>query len=149
MSWLLTLLRQGLLNDSSLQEEKNFAYASFAFAAVTGFCIGGTALANVIGIPYINKRLSLTNAVSHSSSCFLGYPPYFLFVINNNFILQLLISVFFEIIGNLFLSKYILEETVTNTIKYSKLIQVTEFRSIGILSLGSALVKICLLIIFR
>ena len=44
-------------------EEKNFAYSSFAFAAVTGFCIGGTALANVIGIPYINKRLSLSNAV--------------------------------------------------------------------------------------
>lgn len=44
-------------------EEKNFAYSSFAFAAVTGFCIGGTALANVIGIPYINKRLSLSHAV--------------------------------------------------------------------------------------
>ena len=47
-----------------LAEETNFAYASFAFAAVTGFCIGGTALANVIGIPYINRRLSLSNAVS-------------------------------------------------------------------------------------
>lgn len=44
-------------------EEKNFAYSSFAFAAVTGFCIGGTALANVIGIPYINKRLTLSHAV--------------------------------------------------------------------------------------
>jgi hypothetical protein len=49
----------------NLDEEKNFAYSSFAFAAVTGFCIGGTALANVIGIPYINKRLSLSNAVSY------------------------------------------------------------------------------------
>ena len=46
-----------------MNEEINFAYSSFAFAAVTGFCIGGTALANVIGIPYINKRLSLSNAV--------------------------------------------------------------------------------------
>ena len=50
--------------DIGMLEEKNFAYASFVFAAVTGFCIGGTALANVIGIPYINKRLSLTNSVS-------------------------------------------------------------------------------------
>ena len=46
-----------------MNEETNFAYSSFAFAAVTGFCIGGTALANVIGLPYINKRLSLSNAV--------------------------------------------------------------------------------------
>jgi len=60
MKWLL-----GEVNSySTMLEEKNFAYASFAFAAVTGFCIGGTALANVIGIPYINKRLSLTNSVS-------------------------------------------------------------------------------------
>lgn len=46
-----------------MNEERNFGYCSFAFAAVTGFCIGGTALANVIGLPYINKRLSLSNAV--------------------------------------------------------------------------------------
>ena len=49
---------------NNMFEEENFAYASFAFAAVTGFCIGGTALANVIGIPYINKSLSLTNSVN-------------------------------------------------------------------------------------
>jgi hypothetical protein len=60
IKWLLG----GVDFDSAMLEEKNFAYASFAFAAVTGFCIGGTALANVIGIPYINKRLSLTNSVS-------------------------------------------------------------------------------------
>jgi len=47
-----------------MNEERNFAYTSFAFSAITGVCIGGTALANVIGIPYINKRLSLKNAVS-------------------------------------------------------------------------------------
>ena len=50
---------------NDMNEEKNFAYSSFAFAEVTGFCIGGTALANVIGIPYINKRLSLSNAVTY------------------------------------------------------------------------------------
>ena len=59
IKWLLG----GTNLDVSMLEEKNFGYASFAFAAVTGFCIGGTALANVIGIPYINKRLSLTNSV--------------------------------------------------------------------------------------
>jgi len=53
--------------EDNLDEEKNFAYSSFAFAAVTGFCIGGTALANVIGIPYINKRLSLSNAVNYNA----------------------------------------------------------------------------------
>ena len=81
-------------------EEKNFAYSSFAFAAVTGFCIGGTALANVIGIPYINKRLSLSHA--------------------------LMITVFFEVIGNVFLSKYILEQTVTFTLKYNDIFKYTE-----------------------
>lgn len=63
-------------------DETSFAYASFAFSAVTGFCIGGTALANVIGVPYTSKHLSLTNS--------------------------LLISVTFEAIGNVALSKYIL-----------------------------------------
>ena len=56
---------------SDLNEEMNFAYSSFAFAAVTGFCIGGTALANVIGIPYINKRLSLSNAVKELTTFIL------------------------------------------------------------------------------
>jgi hypothetical protein len=42
---------------------RDFAFCSLAFAAVMGFCIGGTALSNVIGIAYINKRLSLKNSV--------------------------------------------------------------------------------------
>lgn len=42
---------------------KEFAMVSFAFAVVTGFCIGGAALSNVVGIAYTNKRISLRNAV--------------------------------------------------------------------------------------
>jgi len=42
---------------------RDFAYCSFAFSVVTGFCIGGSALANIVGIGYINKRLSLSKAV--------------------------------------------------------------------------------------
>ena len=42
---------------------EDFAWCSFAFTAVSGFCIGGSALANIVGIPYINKLLSLKNCV--------------------------------------------------------------------------------------
>jgi hypothetical protein len=42
---------------------REFAVVSFAFAVVTGFCIGGLALSNVVGIAYVNKRLSLSMAV--------------------------------------------------------------------------------------
>jgi hypothetical protein len=52
--------------------------------------------------------------------------------------------VFFEIIGNLFLSKYILEQTVTHTIKYNEIFKNPEFTSLGILSLGSVLVLLLL-----
>jgi phosphate/sulfate permease len=67
----------------------DFGYTSFVFSAITGFCIGGSALANIIGMGYLNKRLSMTNA--------------------------LIISVVFETIGNLFLSRYILKATITKT----------------------------------
>jgi len=42
---------------------RDFGYCSFAFALVSGFCIGGTALTNIIGIVYVNKRLSLKSCV--------------------------------------------------------------------------------------
>jgi hypothetical protein len=45
--------------DNEINIARDFAYCSFAFAVVTGFCIGGTALANIIGIGYNNKILSL------------------------------------------------------------------------------------------
>jgi hypothetical protein len=43
---------------------RDFGFCSFAFAVISGFCIGGTALTNIIGIVYVNKRLSLTYSVS-------------------------------------------------------------------------------------
>lgn len=52
------------LPEKELFFPRDFAFCSLAFAAVTGFCIGGTALSNVIGIAYINKRLSLKYSVS-------------------------------------------------------------------------------------
>lgn len=36
-----------------------FAYCSFVFAAITGFCIGAISLSNIIGVAYVNKKLSL------------------------------------------------------------------------------------------
>ena len=36
-----------------------FAYCSFVFAVMTGFCIGAISLSNIIGVAYVNKRLSL------------------------------------------------------------------------------------------
>lgn len=63
LTYINSLHSQSVMDGDEMASEKSFAFASFAFAAVTGFCIGGTALANVIGIPYINKRLTLSNAV--------------------------------------------------------------------------------------
>jgi phosphate/sulfate permease len=36
-----------------------FAYCSFVFAIMTGFCIGAISLSNIIGVAYVNKKLSL------------------------------------------------------------------------------------------
>ncbi|CDW80953.1 phosphate permease [Stylonychia lemnae] len=102
-------------------EEENFAYTSFAFAAVTGFCIGGTALANVIGIPYTSKRLSLSNC--------------------------LLISVLFEALGNVILSKFILLQTIKNTINFTQIYGAQNLRKKGFISLGSSLMATCLMMI--
>ena len=36
-----------------------FAYCSFVFAIMTGFCIGAISLSNIIGVAYVNKKLTL------------------------------------------------------------------------------------------
>jgi hypothetical protein len=59
-----------------------FAYGSFIFAIVTGFCIGTLALSNIIGIAYVNKKLSLGELVT--------------------------IAVFFEALGMVTISRYTL-----------------------------------------
>jgi CO dehydrogenase/acetyl-CoA synthase beta subunit len=51
------------LNDVNPNYPREFAVVSFAFSVVTGFCIGGTALSNVVGVSYVNKRLSLSSSV--------------------------------------------------------------------------------------
>jgi hypothetical protein len=60
-----------------------FAYCSFVFALMTGFCIGAISLSNIIGVAYVNKRLSLKQ---------LMY-----------------IAVFFEALGMLLISRYTLK----------------------------------------
>ncbi len=74
---------------------------------MTGFCIGAISLSNIIGIAYINKKLSLSQ---------LMY-----------------IAVVFEAIGMLVISRYTLNETVTKTINFSEL---TNLRK-GFICIGS------------
>lgn len=35
-----------------------FAYCSFVFALMTGFCIGAISLSNIIGVAYVNKKMT-------------------------------------------------------------------------------------------
>ena len=54
-----------------------------------------------------------------------------------------MISVIFEVIGNLFLSKYILIKTINDTINYEAIFNQKEqvYREYGMISLGSSLVR--------
>jgi len=36
-----------------------FAYSSIIFAVFTGFCIGAISLGNIIGVAYVNKKLTM------------------------------------------------------------------------------------------
>ena len=56
-----------------------------------GFCIGSLALSNIIGIAYVNKKLSQGELVA--------------------------IAVIFEAIGMITISRYTMHATVTNTFK--------------------------------
>ena len=56
-----------------------------------------------------------------------------------------MISLFFEVIGNVFLSKYILLKTVSETINYEKIFKSNELRSTGFISLGCALMSSALI----
>ena len=65
------VMAQNFLQESSIGEDPNyskeFAEVSFVFAAVTGFCIGGISLANIVGIVYVKKTLTLFQCVSLTS----------------------------------------------------------------------------------
>jgi phosphate/sulfate permease len=60
-------------------------------------------------------------------------------------LLKLLITVFFEVIGNVFLSKYILVKTVSDTINYQAIFNKPDLISTGFLSLGCALMSSALI----
>jgi phosphate/sulfate permease len=53
--------------------------------------------------------------------------------------------VFFEVIGNVFLSKYILDYTVSETFRYQKIFDSPDLISTGFLSLGCALMSSALI----
>ena len=64
-----------------------FAYCSFVFAILTGFCIGAISLSNIVGIAYIHKKASLTWLLA--TTCF------------------------FEGLGMMTMSRYTLVQTIT------------------------------------
>merc|ERR1712166_1155219 len=68
------------------------AYGSFVFSIVSGVCIGSISLSNIIGIAYVNKKLSIGQLV--------------------------LITCIFEGIGMLAISRFTLETTITKTINF-------------------------------
>ena len=98
-----------------------FAYCSFVFAVMTGFCIGAISLSNIIGVAYINKKLSLKQ---------LMY-----------------ISVVFEALGMLVISRYTLNETITKTLNFNAIDNLRKgFICIGSTQMCSALIMINILI---
>lgn len=98
-----------------------FAYGSFIFAIITGFCIGALALSNIIGIAYVNKKLSLGSLVA--------------------------IAVTFEAIGMVTISRYTLLTTVTSTIKLSAVTNLRRsFIALGSTQMCSAFIMLNVLI---
>jgi phosphate/sulfate permease len=98
-----------------------FAYCSFVFALMTGFCIGAISLSNIIGVAYVNKRLSRTQ---------LMY-----------------IAVFFEALGMMLISRYTLTQTITKTVNFQGITNLrTGFICLGSTQMCSALIMINILI---
>jgi hypothetical protein len=69
------------------------AYGSFVFAIVSGICIGSLTLSNIIGVAYINKKMTIGKL--------------------------LFLTCLFESVGMLAISRFTLDQTLTNTIKFS------------------------------
>ena len=84
-----------------------FAYTSFAFAILTGVCIGAISLSNIIGIAYVNKKAKLAPLVT--------------------------LATIFEAIGMLTMSRFTLDYTVKFTIPVEN---ITNLR-LGFIVLGS------------
>jgi len=84
-----------------------FASGSYVFAVLTGFCIGSLSLANIIGVAYVNKKMSLKTLTA--------------------------IVIVFEAAGMLAISRYTLQRTVRSTINFAG---ITNLRK-GFIVLGS------------
>jgi phosphate/sulfate permease len=98
-----------------------FAYCSFVFAVMTGFCIGAISLGNIIGVAYVNKKLTMREL--------------------------LYIAVVFEAIGMLTISRYTLNQTITQTIDFNSVLNLRKgFICLGSTQMCSSLIMICILI---
>ena len=98
-----------------------FAYCSFVFAILTGFCIGAITLSNIIGIAYIHKKASLS--------------------------WLLVMTCIFEGIGMMSMSRYTLRQTITKTIKFDQIVNLRlGFIVLGSTQMCSALILVNVLI---
>ena len=88
---------------------------------MTGFCIGTLALSNIIGVAYVNKKLSLGELVT--------------------------IAVIFEAIGMLAISRYTLQQTVNKTINLAAITNLRKaFIALGSTQMCSAFIMLNVLI---
>jgi len=98
-----------------------FAYSSIIFAVFTGFCIGAISLGNIIGVAYVNKKMTMRELLS--------------------------IAMVFEAIGMLLISTYTLNQTITKTIDFNAEVNLRKgFISLGSTQMCSFLIMICILI---
>lgn len=97
------------------------AIGSFVFSIVSGICIGSISLSNIIGIAYVNKKLSIGQLV--------------------------LITCVFEAVGMMAMSRFTLQNTITKTINFEEITNLRKaFITLGSTQLCSMLFLINVLI---
>jgi phosphate/sulfate permease len=88
---------------------------------MTGFCIGAISLGNIVGVAYVNKKLTMREL--------------------------LYIAVIFEAVGMLTISRYTLNQTITQTIDFNSVLNLRKgFICLGSTQMCSSLIMICILI---
>jgi phosphate/sulfate permease len=88
---------------------------------MTGFCIGTISLANILGVAYSNKVMSLKKL--------------------------LYLTLFFEALGMVLISRFTLNKTITLTVNFEKITNLRMgFICLGSTQMCSALIMICILI---